>query len=343
MAGRAASHRVAPWPSRRWVALWVALAVAAGLACGCSSAGARSHPPSSGVAPRSPAPEATEPAATEPGPAPGPTGPGVVSSLPAIATTTAGVPATIGGWTLVGRTFVAGPASDQGLATVTRPGGATEIEYAGDADVTAALSAAGWDHVGDPDGWDGWLVTPFQGPAGTAAKMFESTSPTGRVIQAVHPLSPGEEYNNSFAAVTPDGQWTVSGEWGEMDRLLVFPTPGVNGMWQEGAPLPMVATVQLSPPVSDVQGCSFLDATTLVCADLSDLIEVDLDRPLSAAGASGTVRVLGPVPEVGGCSGTYEPEGVDIDRALGQLRFAVNQPGVCSLFTQVYEYRLSGS
>ncbi|MGW7684357.1 hypothetical protein ACWGID_26675 [Kribbella sp. NPDC054772] len=42
--------------------------------------------------------------------------------------------------------------------------------------------------------------------------------------------------NNSFAAVSPDVQWMVTGEWGTMDRLLVLPMPGVAATDPAGRP-----------------------------------------------------------------------------------------------------------
>lgn len=59
----------------------------------------------------------------------------------------------------------------------------------------------------------------------------------------------------------------------------------------------------------------------------------------AAVPVTGAVRDVGPLPEVGGCAGAYEPEGVDVDRSLGQLRVEISQPGPCNLLTQVYEYR----
>lgn len=263
-----------------------------------------------------------------------------MSSLPVLGVQTAGVPAGLGSWRLVARTEVPGPFSDQGLATVSRPGEGTEIVYAGTTNVNQGLRAKGWDHVGDPDGWNGWLVTPFQGGPGSPAKMFEVESPGGTITTAVHPLVAGEQPNNSFAAVTPDGQWTVSGEWGVERRMLVFPTPAVNRGYPVGQPLPLAATIHLDRTVSDVQGCAFATATTLLCSDPSDLVEIDLDRPVQAASpVTGSVRSVGPLPEVGGCAGPYEPEGVDVDRSLQQLRVEISQPGPCNLVTQVYEYR----
>lgn len=274
-----------------------------------------------------------------------PTTPGadqpVTSTLSTITDERPGIPATIGPFRLIGATLVLGPASDEGLATVARAGG-TEIVYTGSLTVSSALAAEGWVHVGDPDGWGGWLVTPFQGEAGARTKMFEVTSPDGSLSRAVHTLQPGEADNNSFAAVSPDGLWTVSGEWGLESRFLVFPTPGLNRAYAAGSPLPLASTIQLDRAVTDVQGCAFTNAIQMLCdEDAGELVEVNLDRPLDGDNVDpAEVAAIGPLPMSGSCPGTYEPEGVDVDRALGQLRVEISQPGACNLFTAVYEYRL---
>jgi hypothetical protein len=124
-------------------------------------------------------------------------------------------------------------------------------------------------------------------------------------------------------------------------RLLVFPTPGVNPLAVAARPLALAGTLSLEEPVTDLQGCAFQAATILLCSGSSGLLELDLAHPVGAGQPdAATVQVLGPVPEAGGCSGTYEPEGLDVDRQLGQLRIAVSQPGICNLLTQVYAYRL---
>ncbi|HET9689983.1 MAG TPA: hypothetical protein VFP61_02440 [Acidimicrobiales bacterium] len=266
-----------------------------------------------------------------------------------------GVATTLGPYRLVGRADVFGPVSDQGLATVGRADGTTAVVYRGTLDVTPTLRAQGWDHVGDPGGWRGWVVDAFQGRPD--AKVFRSTGPDGQVVEAVHPLAPSEEANNSFAAVSPDGRLTVSGEWQVERRFLVFPTPGVAA--PASSSLPLVGTVALDRPARDVQGCAFVDAVTLVCAtadpgtDLwpvpDQVLRVRLARPLTASipAATGavppatpaTVTLLGPVPAASLCVGAYEPEGVDVDPATGRLRVEVVPPGQCATATQVYEYR----
>lgn len=265
------------------------------------------------------------------------------SSLPVLTDANlAGIPPSLGSWVLTGRTEVAGPYADQGVATVDRPGGRTEIVYTGTLTVTRELQAHGWTHVGDPDGWNGWLVEPFQGGPGTTAKMFRVTSPDGTVTQRMHPLAPGEAPNNSFAAVSPDGMWIVSGEWGTERRLLVLPMPGVNPAAPALGPLPLSGTVTLNEPVANLQGCAFSTATRLLCTDAAQVLELDLDRPVGGLGQQlARVRPLGPVPMYSDCQGTYEPEGLDVERVRRELRIEVAPPRPCNVLMQVYEYRLS--
>ena len=59
-----------------------------------------------------------------------------------------------------------------------------------------------------------------------------------------HALGPGEALNNSFVAISPGGQWMVSGEWGTMTRLLVHPTPGVNPSTSPSANLPWTSSIR---------------------------------------------------------------------------------------------------
>jgi hypothetical protein len=258
----------------------------------------------------------------------------------------------LGPWLLVGRSELFGVLSDQGLATVRTASGTTTI-YRGAVSVTSALRAQGWDHVGDPDAWGGWLVDAFQGQPGRTSKMFRVTSPSGVQTEVVHPLVPREAANNSFAAITPDGQWTLSAEWGTEWRLLVFPTPVLNPMGRAGSPLPLAGVVTLTRPVRNLQGCAFATATRLLCSasdpgrDLwptpDPLLQIDLRHALSSrpggVSTSATVGEIGELPQSSPCPGRYEPEGVDLVRP-GTLRVEVVPPGACGLVTQIYEYRL---
>ncbi len=123
------------------------------------------------------------------------------------------------------------------------------------------------------------------------AKMFRVQAPDGTWSEYVHTLGSGEALNNSFAAVTPGGQWMVSGEWGTMTRLLVHPTPGVNAGTSPSANLPWTSSIRLDHAVRDIQGCDFLSATTLLCSSddpagtLFGMTKPLLqDRPLRGAG-----------------------------------------------------------
>lgn len=268
----------------------------------------------------------------------------------ATTTTTAGPPpdltatsSQLGPWHLVGHQTAFGPAADQGVATV-----AGHVVYRGNLDVTQAEEAQGWDHLGDPDGSGGSIVDAFQGPPGATDKMFLLTAPDGATQQFVHPLAPGELANNSFAAISPDGRYLVSGEWYTEQRLLVLPSPTGPAATD---PLPLVADIDLDRPAFDVQGCDFVTATRLLC--VSDdpgtalwptpfpLLQVDLAAPLSGRTVDAHVTDLGGLPTVSRCPGVFEPEGIDYDTATRVLRVEVDPPASCSVATTVYDYQLS--
>ena len=328
---------------------------------GAGTTGAR-HPVRAGGDPGARPAEVPSTASRPPAPPPPPAGaaPAAPPVLAFADRQVTGVAARLGPWALAGRSEVLGPWSDQGLATVAGAGGrAATIVYRGALSVDRTLAAQGWNHVGDPDSWHGWVVDPFQGGPGATAKMFRFTGPgrAGPVTEAVHPLIAGEAANNSFAAVSPDGRWLVSGEWGDETRLLVFPGPAALHPAGGQVPLPLSGVITLDRTVRDVQGCAFASATALVCstsdpgADLWPVPDQVLRIDLPATGpagwtprwtpgkAVGRVSLIGQVPMTGACAGTYEPEGVDVDRATGELRLAVAPPPSCALFTQVYEYR----
>jgi hypothetical protein len=222
--------------------------------------------------------------------------------------------------------------------------------YRGDASIPLRLLLSGWVHVGDPGARGGYLVDAYEGPDSglVPAKLFEVTAPDGTRHDFVHPLDAAiaEQKNNSFAAVSPDGKWLVSGEWGAMTRLLVFPTPLINTA-PTIASLPLVGTIRLRAPVTNVQGCDFVTATQLACSTAGtggspmDLLRVDLDTPLSATTSSpfATVTVAAQLPKRSACSGSYEGEGLDYSPATGVLRVEVIPPAPCFLTTTVYSYR----
>src|SRR5262249_58602815 len=90
----------------------------------------------------------------------------------------------------------------------------------------------GWVHIGDPGSWGGYVFDAYQGRGDIGSKLYEVITPAGVEYDYDHPLDatlePPESFNNSFAAVSPDGQWMVSGAWGVTSRLLVFPAPLFN-------------------------------------------------------------------------------------------------------------------
>ena len=262
----------------------------------------------------------------------------------------AGPSARLGRWVLKDRFLVLAQLADQGLATLSRPGKPTMIVFRGGLSVPASLRQQGWVHVGDPGAWHGYLFDAYQAAPDAGEKMFQVTTPAGAVHRFVHPLAPGEEYNNSFAAVSPDGQWLVSGEWGQMRRLLVFATPLVNpastGLEKD---LPMTTTIGLDHPVRDVQGCTFVSDLEILCAtsdpgrDLwptpDQLLRVTLPHRLDGRPVTARVASLGQLPLLSQCSGTYEVEGIDYDQIRSTLRVEVRPPGQCGLSIAVYEYR----
>lgn len=260
-----------------------------------------------------------------------------------------GPSARLGNWTLKDRFLVLAALADEGLATVQRPGKGPLIVFRGGLSVLPALRRQGWGHIGDPDGWQGYLFDAYQAGPGADDKLFGVTTPHGATHDYLHPLAPSETLNNSFAAVTPDGQWMVSGEWGTMNRLLVFPTPIINPAEpQADTTLALAAILRLDHPVRDIQGCSFVVPTRLLCAsddpgrDLwptpDQLLQVTLPRPLDGNPVTGHVTDLGRLPLLSRCPGTYEVEGIDYQDSSHILRVEVRPPGKCGLSIAVYDY-----
>jgi hypothetical protein len=253
----------------------------------------------------------------------------------------------IGPWQQVNRYSRLTLTSGQGLATIVSGPSAT-ILYRGNASIPPRLYLQGWQHIGDPGGHGGYLFDAYQGPANATAKMYEVTTATGNHVDFIHPLVPGEAFNNSFAAVSPNGQWMVSGEWGTMHRLLILPTPLLNPAAATPGRLEMAGTIELSRRVRNVQGCDFVTVTRLLCSsddpgtDLfptpRQLLEVDLPGALTGVSTTATVSALGALPMQSVCPGTFETEGID-HAPDGDLRVEVIPPEPCSLFTTVYVYR----
>ncbi|WP_406155397.1 hypothetical protein OG806_04530 [Streptomyces sp. NBC_00882] len=255
-------------------------------------------------------------------------------------------------WTETGSDRADPLTESQGLTSVEAPAGAAN-RYTGIGTIPIGVSTRGWNHVGDPDAsYDGHYIEPYQADSGTA-KMFRVQAPDGTWSEYVHTLSSGEALNNSWVAISPDGQWMLSGEYGTMSRFLVFPTPGVNASTSPSANLPQAATVTLDHAVRDVQGCDFLSATQLLCSSddpagtlfgyTKPLLQIDLSAaPTGSANVTGHVTALRQLPLRSSCSGGFEAEGIDYDRRTGTLRVIVVSPGFCVL-TDSKTYRFTRS
>ncbi|MFD7388098.1 hypothetical protein ACFV46_06495 [Streptomyces sp. NPDC059852] len=252
-------------------------------------------------------------------------------------------------WTEVGSDRADPLTESQGLASVEVPANSPN-RYTGIGTIPLSVRSRGWNHVGDPDAsYDGYYIEPYQADSGSA-KMFRVQAPNGGWSEYVHALGPGEALNNSFAAISPGGQWMVSGEWGTMTRLLVHPTPGVNRSTSPSADLPWTSSIRLDRPVRDVQGCDFRDATTLLCSSddpdgslfgiTKPLLQIDLSAAPGASDVTGRVTALRPLPLRSSCSGSFETEGIDYDRRTGTLRVIVVSPGFCVL-TDSKTYRFT--
>ncbi|MEU3826703.1 hypothetical protein GT045_31115 [Streptomyces sp. SID486] len=246
-----------------------------------------------------------------------------------------------GGWTETGSDRADPLTESQGLTSVEVPANSPN-RYTGIGTVPLGVSARGWNHVGDPDAsYDGYYIEPYQRDSGNS-KMYRVQAPGGAWSEYVHTLGPGEALNNSWDAISPDGRWMLSGEWGTMTRLLVFPTPAVNPSTSPSANLPQVSAVRLDHAVRDVQGCDFSGPTTLLCSSddpdgslfglTKPLLRIDLSAaPNGTADVSGHVTALRQLPLRSSCSGSFEAEGIDYDRRSGVLRVIVVSPGFCVL------------
>ncbi|MFI6379766.1 hypothetical protein ACIBKX_10015 [Streptomyces sp. NPDC050658] len=258
----------------------------------------------------------------------------------------ADAPRSPGGWQETGSSSVNSLTGGQGLAS--RADGS--LLYRGLGSIPLALRTKGWSHVGDPDIADGHTVDAYQGGDDAKSKMFAVTTPDGKRYLYEHRLDAGEKLNNSFASVSPDNQWLVSGEWGDQDRLQVFPAPLLNSSTPPaGGALAQAGQITLDKPVRDIQGCDFVSDTRLVCAsnDASKelwpedrpILQVDLERALDGKPVTGRVTSLFATPQRSICRGTFEAEGVDYDAGRRTLRTQVIPPIPCLVATSVYAYR----
>ncbi|MER5385603.1 hypothetical protein ABT040_36040 [Streptomyces sp. NPDC002688] len=254
-------------------------------------------------------------------------------------------------WNEVGSDRADPLTESQGLTSVEVPAGSPN-HYTGIGTIPTGVSSRGWNHIGDPDAsYNGYYIEPYQSDSG-GSKMFRVQAPGGAWSEYVHALSAGEALNNSFVTITPNGSWMVSGEYGTMNRLLVFPTPGVNPATSPAANLPQASTVNLDHAVRDVQGCDFVTATRLLCSSddpagtlfgmTKPLLQIDLSGEPNSSDVSGHVTALRQLPLRSSCSGTFEAEGVDYDRRTGTLRVIVVSPGFCVL-TDSKTYRFTRS
>ncbi|MEU2927282.1 hypothetical protein ABZ636_19865 [Streptomyces sp. NPDC007251] len=253
-------------------------------------------------------------------------------------------------WTETGSDHARALDESQGLTSVEVPADSPN-RYTGIGTIPISVSGRGWNHVGDPDAsYNGYYIEPYQRDSGNS-KMYRVQAPDGTWSEYVHTLGPGEALNNSWDAISPDGQWMLSGEWGTMNRLLVFPTPGVNPSTSPSANLPQASTVNLDHAVRDVQGCDFSGPTTLLCSSddpdgslfgiTKPLLQIDLSAPPNGSSdVTGHVTALRQLPLRSSCSGTFEAEGIDYDRRTGTLRVIVMSPGVCVL-TDSKTYRFT--
>jgi hypothetical protein len=251
------------------------------------------------------------------------------------------------GWTVVGSDNARPLDESQGLASVTRDG-STAYRYTGVGTIPADLLTRGWNHIGDPGAAQGWYVEPYQRDD-RGGKLFRVQSPTGTWANYTHALESWEANNNSFAAVSPDARWLVNGEWGTMDRLLVFPMPGVAAT-DPAQNLPYASAIRLDHQVRDIQGCDFVTATQLLCSSddpdgtlfgtTKPLLQVDLTGPVGTADVTGHVTSLGRLPLQSGCSGAFEVEGIDYYEPDGTLRVVIMSPGICiGIDSKTYRFR----
>jgi hypothetical protein len=242
-------------------------------------------------------------------------------------------------WTRTGSTTVSSLTGGEGIAT--KADGSLLTRGLGS--IPLRLRVAGWNHVGDPDIVNGYVYDAYQGGDDATSKMFEVTTPSGKTYDYTHPLDAGELLNNSFAAVSPDAQWLVEGEWGTVNRLQVFPAPLTNPSTPAtGGTLPQAGQITLDHAVDDIQGCDFISATRLVCASddaAKDVLQVDLPHALDGTAVTGQVSTLFQIPQSSVCSGTFEAEGVDYDVAAATLRVEIVPPSVCEVATTVYSYK----
>jgi hypothetical protein len=181
--------------------------------------------------------------------------------------------------------------------------------------------------------------------------MFRVWTPEGEASEYYHQLAPGEARDNNFAAISPDGQWLVSGQWGNIDTLPVYPMPRLNpetpGNDQD---LPLKGMIRLDHAIANIQGCVFTSPVQLLCSSDAEtsplgntkpLVQVDLHTTLAGDDVSGHVTELGSLPLKSMCPGTFEVEGLDYDEPTGDLRVEVISPMPCGAMGTVWRFQRS--
>jgi hypothetical protein len=216
--------------------------------------------------------------------------------------------------------------------------------FRGYAQVPAAVSQVGFNHVGDEDiDRSGNVYDAYEDDhPDPVAKLFTITAPNGRVSDYPHRLARGEEFNNSFVTVSPDDRWLVSGEWNTERRLLLLSNPKGR---PSGSSIPLAGVIALHPSLYHVQGCDFFDALMLICSTddaVHAVVKVSLSAPLHRGTNRATVRRLLIPRQVSKCPGTgFESEGVDYNARTGRLTLGINEPGACIGTTDVNVYTLA--
>jgi hypothetical protein len=205
----------------------------------------------------------------------------------------------------------------------------------------------GFDHLGDPDG-NGTLVygglendsPPLVNPYHRCFVVYEAE--TLFIVAWANDQGRSDKPGDGdcpWVAVSPDGNWIVTGEWDLMKTVIVYRVRDLMSdhvIHREGE-------IPMDLPLRDIQGCDFDGPRVLVCA--SD--DKDAGRPIYAIVLSGPLQgetlpeltahveylFPAPVPEVQ-CNQPQEVEGDDVDGDT--LRVLVI--GSCLIDEHLYRY-----
>ena len=225
----------------------------------------------------------------------------------------------------------------------TRDGKIVALNFA----FSPELLDLGFDHLGDPDA-NGTLIygalednsDPVVNPYHRGFVLFdaETLSIAGWANDPGRPDNPADE-DCPWAAVSPDGQWVVTGQWDPMQTVIVYRAEKL----MSGHTVRPEAEIPMDMPFSDVQGCDFDGPRVLVCAsDDADagrlLYAIILSGPLEGDAVprlTAHVEAIfpAPVPEMQ-CTQPQEVEGVDVDGDT--LRVLVI--GSCQIDEHLYRY-----